>query len=183
MADIDTDKQLEQEGVFLLTGSIDDKTTTPAIKFILSNNLNKTHKLKHLTLIIQSHGGILPNAFALIDVMRGSRIPVRTIGLGQVSSAGLLIFMSGVKGQRILTPNTSVLSHQFSWGSIGKEHELLATQKEVAFVSRRILQHYKKCTGLSEKIIREKLLPAEDIWLSAIEAKKYNLCDTIKDIK
>ena len=183
MVDLDIDKRLEQEGIFFLTGGISDKTTTPAIKFILSANLDKTHKLKYLTLIIQSRGGSLTGAFALIDVMRGSRIPVRTIGLGQIASAGLLIFMSGDKGQRILTPNTSVLSHQYSWGAQGKEHELIATQKEFAFVSRRMLLHYKKCTGLSEKVIRDKLLPAEDIWLNATEAKKYNLCDTIKDIK
>jgi ATP-dependent protease ClpP protease subunit len=34
-------------------------------------------------------------AFALIDVIRGSAIPVHTIGLGVIASAGLLTFISG----------------------------------------------------------------------------------------
>jgi len=42
-----------------------------------------------------------------------------------------------------------------------------------------MINHYKKCTGLSEKVIREVLLPAEDVWLSAEEAVKYKIADKI----
>jgi ATP-dependent protease ClpP protease subunit len=45
-----------------------------------------------------------------------------------------------------------------------------------------MIAHYKKCTGLSEKIIREKLLPPEDVWLDAQQAKKFKLCDHIKEV-
>jgi ATP-dependent Clp protease protease subunit len=90
------------------------------------------------------------------------------------------MFISGTKGRRILTPNTSILSHQYSWGSFGKEHELFAQIKEYDLTTERMIAHYKKCTGLSEKEIREYLLPASDVWLSAKEAKKLGLCDEIK---
>lgn len=136
-----------------------------------------------LNLLITSPGGDLTAAFALIDVMRGSAIPVRTIGLGQVSSAGLLIFTSGTKGMRVLTPNTSILSHQYSWGAFGKEHELFATVKEFDLTTKRMIAHYKKCTGLTEEKIRETLLPPQDIWLSAAEAKVLGLCDMVKELK
>jgi ATP-dependent Clp protease protease subunit len=136
-----------------------------------------------LNLLITSPGGDLAAAFALIDVMRGSAVPIRTIGLGQIASAGLLIFTSGAKGQRILTPNTSILSHQYSWGAFGKEHELFATVKEFDLTTKRMINHYKKCTGLSEDKIRETLLPPQDIWLSAAEAKNLGLCDLVKELK
>ena len=136
-----------------------------------------------LNLLITSPGGDLTAAFALIDVIRGSAIPVRTIGLGQVSSAGLLVFTAGTKGMRVLTPNTSVLSHQYSWGAFGKEHELFATVKEFDLTTKRMIAHYRKCTGLSEIKIRETLLPPQDIWLSAEEAQKLGLCDQVKDLK
>ena len=45
-----------------------------------------------------------------------------------------------------------------------------------------MLTHYKKCTGLTEKKIREFLLPAEDVWLSANQAKKLGLCDSVKTV-
>ena len=135
-----------------------------------------------LNLIICSPGGDLNAAFAVIDVMRGSAIPVRTIGLGQIASAGLMIFIAGEKGKRMLTPNTSILSHQYSWGAFGKEHELFATVKEFDLTTKKMIEHYKKCSGLPEKKIREVLLPPQDMWLSPQEAKKLGLCDDVKDL-
>jgi ATP-dependent Clp protease protease subunit len=135
-----------------------------------------------LNLIICSPGGDLNAAFAVIDTMRGSAIPIRTIGLGQIASAGLMIFLAGDKGHRILTPNTSILSHQYTWGAFGKEHELFATVKEFDLTTKKMITHYKKSTGLTETKIREVLLPPQDIWLSPLEAKKLGLCDEVKEL-
>jgi len=135
-----------------------------------------------LNLVICSPGGDLNAAFAVIDCMKGSGTPIRTIGLGQIASAGLLMFIAGEKGHRLLTPNTSILSHQYSWGSFGKEHELIATVKEYDLTTKRLMSHYKKCTGLDEETIRNKLLPPQDMWLSAQEAKKLGICDQVKDL-
>ena len=135
-----------------------------------------------LNLIICSPGGDLNAAFAVIDTMKGSAIPIRTIGLGQIASAGLMIFIAGDKGHRILTPNTSILSHQYSWGAFGKEHELFATVKEFDLTTKKMIQHYKKCTGLTDAKIREVLLPPQDIWLSPAESKKLGLCDEVKEL-
>ena len=115
--------------------------------------------------------------------MKGSGIPIKTVGLGMIASCGILTFMAGHKGSRILTPNTSILSHQYSWGSRGKEHELYAVMREFEMSTERMLTHYKKCTGLTEKKVRQYLLPAQDCWLSAKEAKKLGICDKIKDLK
>ena len=172
---------VEECGIYLLMDEISDSTCKDVISFIISKNLTKPYP-KYLQLVINSGGGDLQAAFALIDTMKGSAIPVRTVGLGCVASAAVLIFISGEKGHRVLTPNTSILSHQFSWGTYGKEHELFATVKEYELTTKRMINHYKKCTGLSEKKIREFLLPAQDIWLSATEAKKLGICDSIKTV-
>jgi ATP-dependent Clp protease protease subunit len=112
----------------------------------------------------------------------GSRIPIHTVGLGMIASMGLLLFISGKKGKRVLTPNTLIMSHQWSSFFWGKEHELLAAQKEQKSLSDMIMRHYKKHTGLTEKKIRELLLPAHDVWLTAKEAKALGICDEVKDI-
>ena len=177
----DAQPSVEECGIFLLMDEITDSTCKDVISFIISKNLVKPYP-KYLQLVINSGGGDLQAAFALIDTMKGSAIPVRTVGLGCVASAAVLIFISGEKGHRVLTPNTSILSHQFSWGTYGKEHELFATVKEYELTTKRMINHYKKCTGLSEKKIREFLLPAQDIWLSATEAKKLGICDSIKTV-
>jgi ATP-dependent Clp protease protease subunit len=79
-----------------------------------------------LNLIICSPGGDLNAAFAVIDTMKGSKIPIYTYGMGEIASCGLMTFMAGEKGKRFITRNTAILSHQYSWGSWGKEHELMA---------------------------------------------------------
>jgi len=174
---------LEDHNIFLFMDHFESKTVRPVIEFILNKNLSPAvKKPKHLTLMICSPGGEMSAAFALIDVMRGSKIPIHTVGLGEIGSCGILTFMSGEKGHRILTPNTSILSHQWSWGSWGKQHELVAAQKEFDLTESRMLAHYKKCTGLSEKVIRKVLLPPHDVWLDAKEAVSYGIADNIKDI-
>lgn len=154
----------------------------PAVEWILETNFSGEQP-DMMNLIICSPGGDLNAAFSLIDTMRGSAIPIRTIGLGQIASAGLLIFISGKKGQRILTPNTSILSHQYTWGSFGKEHELMAQVKEFDLTSKRLINHYRKCTGLKEEVIKKFLLPPQDVWLSAEEALELKLCDVVKELK
>ena len=172
--------ELFLRGHHVFMAEVTQETMKPLIDWIIAENYNKEKKKKELTLGICSPGGDLNACFALVDIMKGSKIPIRTIGMGMIASCGLLMFISGTKGRRVLTPNTSILSHQFSWGSFGKEHELFAAVKEFDLTTQRMIDHYKKCTGLSEKDIRKYLLPPQDVWLSAKEAKKLGLCDSIQ---
>ena len=169
---------LYNKGIYLLMDVITAESCKDAIEFVLKQNAEKK-KQKRLQFMICSPGGDVPSCFALIDIMKGSRIPIHTVGLGVIASCGLLLFITGEKGKRTLTPNTSILSHQYSWGSYGKEHELFAQVKEFELSTERMISHYKKCTGLDEKEIREHLLPPEDRWLSAKEAKKLGICDKV----
>ena len=174
--------ELLKKGIRIFMDDVDADSMAPLIEWILAANMSwkKTHK--ELILGICSPGGNLNECFALLDVIMGSKIPIRTVGMGMIASCGLLMFISGTKGKRTLTPNTSILSHQYSWGSFGKEHELFATVREYELTTERLINHYKKCTGLDEKMIREKLLPPSDVWLSASEAKELGICDNIQEM-
>jgi ATP-dependent Clp protease protease subunit len=127
---------LYNKGIYLLMDTITPESCKDAIEFVLKQNAEKK-KQKRLQFMICSPGGDVPSCFALIDVMKGSRIPIHTVGLGVIASCGLLLFITGEKGKRTLTPNTSILSHQYSWGSYGKEHELFAQVKEFEFFTIR----------------------------------------------
>jgi len=177
---IDPSAELFLRGQHVFMGDVTQETMKPLIDWIIAENFNRENKKKELTLGICSPGGDLHACFALVDIMKGSKIPIKTIGMGMIASCGLLMFISGTKGRRVLTPNTSILSHQYSWGSYGKEHELFSAVKEFDLTTDRMVTHYKKCTGLSEKDIRTYLLPPHDVWLSAKEAKKLGLCDSIQ---
>ena len=174
---------LADAGMYVLMGEIDDENIKPIIEWILYENFVTKKKKKELLLMICSEGGDMSSAFALIDVMKSSNIFIKTVGLGQVASAGLLIFLAGSPGRRVLTPNTSILSHQWAWGTDGKAHELFATMREFDLTQKRMMAHYKECTGLGDEEIKTALLPPHDVWLSAEEALALNVCDSISEVR
>jgi ATP-dependent Clp protease protease subunit len=170
---------LRESGIYVFMDEVNHETIKPVIEWILYENYVTQHKKKELLLMICSEGGDLSSCFALIDTMRASQIPIKTVGLGLIASCGLLIFISGTKGRRVLTPNTSILSHQFSSAADGKAHELFATMREFELTNKRIIEHYKLCTELDEATIKSQLLPAQDVWLDHDAALNLNLCDAI----
>ena len=174
---------LQEAGMYVFMGEITDDAIRPIIEWILVENHVVRKKKKELLLMICSEGGAMESAFALIDVMRASSIPIKTVGLGSVASSALLIFLAGTPGRRMLTPNTSILSHQYSWGSDGKHHELFAMTKEFGLAQQRMMDHYRVTTGLDEETIKQRLLPASDVYLSAEEALTLGICDFISDLK
>lgn len=176
-------QNLADAGMYVFMGDVDHDSIKPIIEWILHENYVSKRKRKELLLMICSEGGDMSAAFALIDVMKSSDLHIKTVGLGQIASAGLMIFLAGSPGRRILTPNTSILSHQWAWGSDGKAHELFATMKEFDLTQKRMVAHYKECTGLSEDEIKTALLPPHDVWLSAEEALALNVCDAISSVK
>ena len=172
-------QMLGDSGVYVFMGEVAHDNIKPIIEWILYENLVSKKKKKELLLMICSEGGDMGAAFALIDVMKSSRLPIKTVGLGTIASAGLMIFIAGHAQRRVLTPNTSILSHQFSWQNEGKVHELFATMREFELTQARMLSHYEACTGLDADSIRAKLLPPQDVWLSAEEAQALGICDHV----
>ena len=171
---------LQDNGVMFLSGDISLETTTPICASIIEYNLRPSElQPPHLTLLINSQGGYVAAALQLIDLMEQSAIPVHTYGMGEVISAALFIFMSGEKGHRYTTENTIFMSHQYSAGSEGKEHELFSTIKEFEIISTKTMAHYKKCTRKSESYIRKHLLPASDCWMTPEDAIKHGIADRI----
>ena len=79
------DADLYKNGVYLLMDVITAESCKDAIEFILKQNAEKK-KQKRLQFMICSPGGDVPSCFALIDIMKGSRIPIHTVGLGVIAS-------------------------------------------------------------------------------------------------
>lgn len=172
------DDILKRIGVIFLWGPIDQFSVMAPIKYILAQNA-VSDPVQEIRLVINSSGGDLNSAIALIDVMRMSTIPIHTIGLGEIISAGLLIFINGARGKRSLTQNTQIMSHQFTAGTFGKQHELYAAAQEFEAVKEKTIQIYKDATKLSRAKIIKYLLPETDVYLTAQQAIQHGLADRV----
>lgn len=170
--------QTHQHNYFQIYGDITYENCHAAIDWLLFHNINKTFPQLHL--IIDSEGGDLGPAMALADIILSSRASVTTYGIGAIGSAALAAFIAGER--RIVTQNTSILSHQFSWDSgEQKFHDLKAMSKEIGYVNQRMFNLYKRQTQLPDSTIRRSLLSPTDCWLTAEQAVKYNLAHEIVD--
>ena len=170
--------KLLENSVFFLTGEISEENVSDCIRWITYENLSGTED-KLLTIYINSYGGDLYQAFALIDMMRNSRYPIRTIGIGAVMSAAFLIFASGSRGERIIARNTGLMCHQYSEEVEGKHHDLKASLREGENSNRKMLEILVNTTGLTTARVRSKLLKATDVFLTAQEAVDLNVADHI----
>ncbi len=172
------DLKLLENSTHFLNGEIDEDSVGAAVKWLIYENLD-TSKEKILTLYINSTGGDLYQAFGLIDIMQASPHVIRTIGIGAVMSAAFLIFASGDHGQRLAAKNTSFMCHQFSEGIDAKYHDIKATMKENDLCNERMILLLKEATGLAPSVIKKKLLPASDVYLTAEEVVDLGIADSI----
>ena len=169
--------KLLENSVHFLVGDIEEENVTECIKWLTYENLD--HREKTLTIYINSTGGDLYSAFALIDIMQNSIHPVRTIAIGAAMSAAFLIFASGDRGERYVGKNTSLMCHQFSDSTEGKYHDIKATMKDNELSNQRMVDILRDATGLAPSVIKKKLLPASDVYLTPDEAVELGIADQI----
>ena len=121
-----------------INGPINEETTGKAIRWIIFENMKEGNE--PLSLYINSDGGNLPDAFALIDIMRMSKKTIRTIGVGSVCSSAFFIFAAGTKGHGMIGKNTTLMCHQFTETADGKYHDLRTRLKEGARINQRMIE-------------------------------------------
>jgi ATP-dependent Clp protease protease subunit len=163
--------------MFFLYGEITEENVDRCIKWIEYENVDTKPKL--LTLYVNTGGGDLYQTFALIDIMRSSKHPIRTIGLGNIMSGGFLVFVCGTKGERYIAPNAGIMCHQLSDDITDKYHDIKSAVKEVENCNAKMVKLLREATGLSALKVQAKLLPASDVYLTAKELIQLKAADYI----
>jgi ATP-dependent Clp protease, protease subunit len=167
--------------IIFVQGDITNEMSLHVCERLLSMEYinTKLEEPQPITMIINSPGGSVTSAWQICDMMDFMKSEIHTVGVGQISSAALLIFMNGSKGHRKVSNRCSIMSHRYTWGAEGKHTDLIAIRSEQDNTHIRILDHYKECTGQSQEYIEKYLLQEHDAWLTAEEAKKHKIVDSI----
>ena len=172
-------KRENRGGIIFLNGSIDGAQSERVCREII--RINTEHEAPIIQMIINSQGGYCSDGFAIVDLIEWSPLPVYTTGVGMVASMGLLIFASGEKGHRVLTPRTSVLSHRYFSLIGGNYSSLVAARVEEDLMHQRIVNHYIQHSAIkTEEELNAKLLRDVDTWLTPEQAVEYGLADIIQ---
>ena len=124
---------------------------------------------------IYSNGGYIHAAFAAIDVINSSKVPVYSIIEGATASAGTLI--SIVCKKRYIRPTAYMLIHQLSSEIWGKMDAIIDEYKNLTQLMKKITDIYSEYSSLTPKKL-DKLLK-HDLWLDAKKSIKYGLVDEL----
>lgn len=176
------EKGLTDYGIIYLSGVINETKAEDICKQLIEFNIKGS--INQIQMVINSPGGACTAGFSIIDIMEWSNIPIFTTGIGMIASMGLLIFMTGAKGHRVVTPRTSILSHRFSAMNFGNHSQLLAGRREEDMLHERILNHYMAYSNIKDRQELENyLLRDVDTWLSTEEAVQLGIVDVVEPMK
>ncbi len=132
---------------------------------------------KPVTVLINSPGGSADSGFAIYDMLRFVRCPVRTIVNGLCASAGILVHLAADKDQRFTLPESRFMIHQPSTAGRGTASDLDITAREVLKLRERYVRIISEATGQTTERVLEDA--RRDFWLNANEALEYGLVDRV----
>ena len=132
---------------------------------------------KDVSIYINSPGGSVYAGLAIYDAMQFIKPDVQTICVGVAMSMGALLLSGGAKDKRMALPNSKILIHQVSGGFSGQASDIEIHAKEIIDVRQRLDEIIAKHTGQPlEKVANDT---ERDYFMSAEEAKEYNLVDRV----
>lgn len=134
---------------------------------------------KPILFIINSPGGAVDSGFAIWDQVKMITSPVTTLVTGLAASMGSILSLCAAPGRRLATPFARFMIHQPSINALvkGQATDLEIQAKQIVKTRELLVDVYVKATGKDAKVIDKAL--ERDTWLSAEEAKDFNLIDKI----
>jgi ATP-dependent Clp protease, protease subunit len=168
--------RLLNERIIFLGGPINDDVANTVIAQLLF--LDYADSKKDIHGYINSPGGSVVSGMAIYDVMQYVKADVSTICVGMAASMGAMLLAAGKKGKRHALPNAEVMIHQVMGGGIeGQATDIEIAARHIIHTKERMNELLAKHTG--QTIARISKDTDRDNYMSADEAKKYGLIDSV----
>lgn len=169
--------RLLQDRIIFLGGPIDDASANTIIAQMLF--LDNQSSDKDIKLYVNSPGGSVTAGMAIYDTMQFVKSDVSTICIGMAASMGAVLLASGAKGKRFALPNSEIMIHQVMGGMEGQASDIKIHAERIIKMKDRLNKIIAKHTGVAvDKVDKDT---DRDNFMSALEAKKYNIVDKILD--
>ena len=167
--------RLLKERIVFLGTPIDDSISSLIIAQFLF--LEAEDPDKDIYLYINSPGGYITARMAIFDTMNYIKPDVATICMGQASSMGAFLLAGGKKGKRSALPNSRIMIHQPMGGAEGQASDIKIQADEIIRLRGKLNKLLAKQTG--QKISKVEKDSDRNYFMSAVEAKKYGIIDTV----
>src|SRR5207237_708916 len=152
---------LLKERIIFLGGPIEDYTANLIIAQLLF--LESEDSKKDINIYVNSPGGSVTAALAILDTINYIKPDVSTVGVGIAASAAAVILSTGDKGKTDALPNAEMMIHQ-SWGRAqGQATDIEITAKQILKTLDKLNKILSKNTGkplaqVEKDVDRERIL-------------------------
>lgn len=169
--------QGNQERIVYLSGDVNEHTISNVIMQLvtLANQSNG----KPIHTFISTYGGSVDEMFSLYDTIKFLPCSVRTIGMGKIMSAGVLLLAAGEKGHRQIGRSARVMIHPISSGFAGNIFELQAEVAEAQRLQNLMVDRLSAETKMPPDQIRQLMKAGHDTYLTPTEAIKLGIADKL----
>ena len=167
-------RQFLKTRTVLLTGEINKTLAERVVRQVLLLEQESDEPIK---VFIDSPGGDADAGFAILDMMRFVRPPIKMIGMGLVASAGAIVLLAAPREQRFALPNSRYLIHQPMAGFRGVGTEIEIHAKEIDLMRRKMNELISQETGKPVAEVEQDT--DRDYWMGAEEALAYGLVGSI----
>jgi len=167
--------RLLKERIIFLGGPVDDDVANIVIAQLLF--LQSESDKEDIKLYVNSPGGVVTSALAILDTMNHVKNDVSTVCIGQAASGAAILLAGGKRGKRFALPNSRVMIHQPLGGIEGQAADIQIHAEEIIKTKDRLNEILAKLTGKSKKQV--DLDTDRDRFLTAKEAKEYGIIDKI----
>ena len=171
--------RLLKERIIFLGGPIEDYTANLIIAQLLF--LESEDPKKDINLYINSPGGSVTAALAILDTMNYIKPGVSTVCVGIAASAAAGLLSAGAKGKRFALPNAEIMIHQPWGGAQGQASDIEITAKQIIKTREKLNKILAKNTGKPLQQVEKDV--DRDYFMTAEEAKKYGIIDEIHKTK
>lgn len=132
---------------------------------------------KTITVFLDSNGGEVQAALAIIDAIHFIQNSVRIVALGQASSMGAIILANGTRGMRCALKNTEITIHQPLGDAQGQSSDLQVAAKQIQLFRLRLNKILSESTGQPEDKINGDTERDYFMWSDA--ALAYGIIDHV----
>jgi len=139
--------------------------------------LDRESAENEILILINSHGGDADAGFAIYDMIRFIRPPVKIVCAGLAASAAVIILLAAEKENRLSLPNSRFLIHQPSTGVMGSAADIEIEASEILKFREKINQLIARETGQDPKKVEDDT--KRNFWMSAEQALDYGLISKI----
>jgi len=171
--------ELKHNPMIIRVNKFDEESAKEfSAKMALAHNTGQ----KVIPIVIDSYGGQVYSLMSMISNIKMAELPIATIVEGKAMSCGAILFSFGSDGMRYMGKDSTLMIHDVSSMSYGKNEEIQVSAAETKrlneIVYKMMARNCDQPDDYFKNIVHDKA--HADWFLDAEEAKKHKLANHLR---